>query len=139
MELVLPGFLFISTERKSRREEKLASRAAEQPKKEKRLFCAQCRHPITHQDERIRVNGQHEHTCTNPYGFPFRIGCFRAAAGCVAQGEATAEHTWFAGYAWKIAVCASCDVHLGWRYEAPADRFYGLILDRLTSVAGNGG
>lgn len=137
MELVLPGFLFVESKPRARREKKPASRAADQPEKEKRLFCAQCRHPITHQDERIRVSGAHEHTCTNPHGFTFHIGCFRAASGCAASGEATLEHTWFAGYAWKVALCANCGMQLGWRYEAPEDRFYGLILDRLTSVAGD--
>jgi len=104
--------------------------------KEQRLFCALCRHPVTHQEERVPVNGSHEHTCTNPGGYTFGIGCFREAGGCIAIGEATEAHTWFKGYAWRIAICASCEHHLGWRFEGPADHFHGLILDRLTSIAG---
>lgn len=137
MEFVLPGFLFIKTDGKLRREKKRAPGAADRVKEEKRLFCAQCRNPVTRQDERIPVNGAHEHTCTNPHGFTFRIGCFREANGCAALGEATPEHTWFAGYAWKVALCANCGVQLGWRYQA-ADRFHGLILDRLTSAPADG-
>jgi len=136
MDLALPGFFFVRTGARPRRERKVGSGTADEAKREKRLFCAQCRHPVTHQDERIRVHGAHEHTCTNPHGFTFRIGCFGKAGGCAALGEATLEHTWFAGYAWQVALCARCGVQLGWRYLAPADRFYGLILDRLTSVPG---
>jgi hypothetical protein len=55
----------------------------------------------------------------------------RAAPGCTTQGAASREHTWFAGYAWRIANCASCLGHLGWRYERGADGFFGLILERL--------
>lgn len=139
MDLAYPGLLWFDTEGEAQRSAKLASRLEDRPKKERRLFCAACRHPITHQDERIRVNGAHEHTCTNPAGFTFHIGCFREAGGCAGLGAATPEHSWFAGYAWKVAVCARCARQLGWRFEAPGDRFHGLILERLTSVAGNGG
>lgn len=116
--------------------EKVAPDAAQEEKKEKRLFCARCRHPITHQDERIDVNGAHHHRRTNPAGYTFSIGCFHEAGGCIGAGEATAAHTWFRGYAWRIAICASCERHLGWRFEAAADHFYGLILDHLTSAGG---
>lgn len=115
-------------------ENEVASRRADEAKREKRLFCAACRHAITHQDERIEVNGRHEHSCTNPAGYTFRIGCFREAGGCIGTGAATEAHTWFNGYAWRVAVCASCERHLGWRFEGPADHFHGLILERLTSA-----
>jgi hypothetical protein len=112
-----------------------ALRGENEAKKEKRLLCALCRHLITNDDERIAVNGGHEHSCTNPAGYTFRIGCFGEAGGCAGTGPATEAHTWFKGYAWQIALCASCERHLGWRFEASSDRFYGLILERL--VAGS--
>lgn len=136
MELALPSLVFFDPQSETVREKQAAERAAEEPRKEKRLFCAVCRHPITHQDERIQMNGGHEHTCTNPYGFTYTIGCFREAAGCIAVGEATAAHTWFRGFTWRLALCARCNVHLGWRFQAPAEHFYGLIVGRLTSAAG---
>jgi hypothetical protein len=111
-------------------------RATDQAKLERRLFCALCRHPITHQDERIEVNGGHQHRCTNPGGYTFDIGCFREAAGCIAVGAATGAYTWFRGYEWRVALCASCERHLGWRFDGSADHFHGLILNRLTSVGG---
>ena len=104
-----------------------------QTKKEKRLFCSACRHPITHQDERISMQGGHEHNFTNPLGVTYLIGCFCEAKGCEPIGEATLEHTWFQGYAWRTALCANCRVHIGWRFQAGGEYFHGLILKRLTS------
>ncbi len=136
MELAFPYGLFFDPENDAERERRAAVRTIERSEKEKRLFCAVCRHPVTHQEERIEVNGRHAHTCTNPYGFTYTFGCFREAPGCVAHGEATAEHSWFRGYAWQIALCAHCNNHLGWRFDSSGDHFYGLILQRLTSHPG---
>lgn len=114
--------------------EKPEAKTDARPRKEKRLFCAACRHPVTHQDERIVVHGSHEHRFTNPRGIHYHIGCFREAAGCEPGGEATMEYTWFNGYAWRIATCAHCQVHLGWYFQSGADYFHGLILSRLVSA-----
>lgn len=80
------------------------------------------------------MGGTHLHRCTNPAGYTYDIGCYRAAPGCGLLGEATAGDTWFAGYRWQIAVCGSCGAHLGWRYaNAGSDTFYGLITAQLVS------
>jgi hypothetical protein len=134
MEEALPLLLFFDPAGSTVRRPGTAAALEETPEREKRLFCTACRHPVTHQDERIQVHGGHEHRFTNPHGIPFHIGCFREAAGCLAVGAATPEFTWFAGYAWRIALCAHCRAHLGWRFEAPQDYFYGLIIARLTSA-----
>ena len=139
MELAFPDLMFFDRRGATVGQSQIAPSVQDKAKKEKRLFCALCRHLITHQDERIQVNGGHEHKCTNPGGYTFRIGCFHEAGGCIAIGEATEAHTWFKGYAWKIALCASCERHLGWRFQTPADYFHGLILERLTSIAGASG
>jgi hypothetical protein len=136
MDLALPGLAFFDRRGATASEKRAGARGEEKAEEEKRLFCAHCRHPVTHQHERIPVNGRHEHTCTNPGGHTFGIGCFHEAAGCVALGAATEAHTWFKGYAWQVAVCGRCEQHLGWRFHAPAHYFHGLILERLTSVAG---
>jgi hypothetical protein len=115
----------------ARREKKLAARFADDATKGTRLLCARCGHPVTRHRERIDVDGAHEHRRTNPAGYHFHFGCFRAAQGCTTQGAASREHTWFAGYAWRIANCANCLAHLGWRYERAAGGFFGLILERL--------
>jgi hypothetical protein len=94
------------------------------------ILCRACRHAVTREEERIAMGSAHRHTFANPSGIVFEIGCFRNAPGCAAVGPLSAEFTWFAGYSWQIGVCAACRLHLGWRFVG-ADRFFGLILDRL--------
>ena len=115
----------------ARRKKKPAERGADAAGKGRCLLCARCGHLVTRHGERIEVDGAHQHRCVNPAGYRYHFGCFRAAPGCTTQGAPVHEHTWFAGYAWRIANCASCLGHLGWRYERGADSFFGLILERL--------
>lgn len=96
------------------------------------LRCASCGHPITRRSERIEVDGAHESVRVNLAGVLFRVGCFRVAPGCRVLGERTTHWSWFAGYAWQVAVCARCGEHLGWRYSRAESRFHGLLLDHLT-------
>jgi hypothetical protein len=131
---LVPALLFFDPVTEDDGKEKAKAKPDARPKKEKRLFCATCRHPVTHQDERISVQGGHEHRFTNPHGIAYHIGCFREAAGCAVAGEATTEFTWFSGYAWRIATCAHCQMHLGWCFQSGADYFHGLIVDRLIST-----
>ncbi|MDF1551421.1 MAG: cereblon family protein [Deferrisomatales bacterium] len=81
------------------------------------------------------------HDRTNPFGVAFTFGCFTEAPGAEPVGEATTRHSWFAGQAWRLALCRACGIHLGWQFEGDAPGFFGLILDRLTtccSTAGEG-
>lgn len=99
---------------------------------DRRIVCAVCRHPITAERERIAVNGAAEHTCVNPHGITFHIGCFAAAPGCRALGVPTTDFTWFRGFAWSYAHCGACRTLLGWHYQGPGDAsFFGLIMNRL--------
>ena len=137
MERVFPAVLLLfDPEEERKRETHVAETTRERTNEDHRILCAVCRNPVTHRDERIVVNGSPAHTCRNPHGFVFTIGCFRAARGCRCEVSATSEHSWFPGYEWSIASCAQCDRHLGWRFVAAADCFYGLILDRLIGVRG---
>ena len=96
-----------------------------------RLLCAACGEPVTAEEHRIDIEGRHVHRRTNPAGFEFELGCFREAPGAVAAGEATMEHTWFAGWAWRLSICRGCGFHLGCLFESGGSSFLGLILDRL--------
>jgi hypothetical protein len=134
MEIAIAGWLFFDPQSARKRRENADTNLAENARQEKRLFCTACRHPVTHQDERIVVQGGHEHTFTNPHGVVYHIGCFREAAGCAPLGDATTEYTWFKGYAWRIARCAHCRAHLGWLFQAEGEYFHGLITSRLASA-----
>ncbi len=106
-----------------------------QPKKDERLYCSACSHTITRKRARTTVNGAHEHQFTNPRGISFRIGCYAEAPGCVNVGQATDEHTWFSGHAWRVAVCGGCKQHLGWGFHGrDKARFFGLIVNRLSAA-----
>lgn len=99
------------------------------------LRCAVCSHAVTSARARCEVGGAHEHTFMNPAGLVFRIGCFSEAPGCTAIGPPSTEWSWFAGAAWRVALCASCRTHLGWSFEGEgAGRFWGLVLDRLLAA-----
>lgn len=95
------------------------------------LLCKSCGEKICPESARSHVQGKHQHAFFNPHGLVFDIGCFRTAPGCVAIGRPSAEFTWFAGYAWRVALCSGCLTHLGWRYEGESV-FFGLIMDGLT-------
>jgi hypothetical protein len=99
---------------------------------DKFVLCAQCLNAIAKLTDRIEIGGAHRHTFANPHGILFDIGCFSFADGCRYLGPSTNEFTWFKGYAWRIAVCGKCLLHLGWQYTfSGKDSFYGLIIDRL--------
>lgn len=102
----------------------------EQSADDKSIICKICKAVITRQEDRVSIQGQHCHTCTNPADIIYTIGCFQAALGCCQIGPTSFEHTWFQGYQWQMSVCASCGEHLGWCFNS-IDCFYGLILDRL--------
>ncbi len=96
------------------------------------LLCSSCLNRVTRHKDRISVHGSHKHVFVNPHGLVFELGCFVWAVNCAGAGPAASEFTWFPGYTWQIAVCLSCLMHLGWKYDAPGrEGFYGFILDRL--------
>jgi len=108
----------------------------EAPEAEPLILCRECLHPVTRETERLSVDGAHRHTFANPHGVVFEIGCFRRAPGCAYAGASSDEFSWFAGYTWRVALCAACLIHLGWVFQSSGgDRFHGLILDRLIEPA----
>ncbi|MCG8423412.1 MAG: cereblon family protein [Proteobacteria bacterium] len=100
-------------------------------KTRRRILCGRCEFSITGEEERIEIAERHEHTCTNPHGFAYRIGCFAQAPGCIGIGRTETYWSWFPGYSWQLVLCRACQTHLGWLFRAASTGFYGLILDRL--------
>jgi len=108
-------------------------RLKEQQLEDRWLYCRICGTVIVHKSERILMLGAHNHTFTNPSGMTFNIGCFGSVVGCTHLGDETEQYTWFPGYAWLLALCSGCGIHLGWRFRGGETQFHGLILDRLIS------
>ncbi len=102
------------------------------PVPEPALRCRACGSAITSKDQRIAVNGRHDHVFFNPHGHVFEIGCFARAPGAFSASPPSSEFSWFPGFSWQIAGCAACRAHLGWRFQGErSSGFFGLILDRL--------
>ena len=95
------------------------------------LYCAFCRHPLTSTTAAISRAGLHQHTFFNPAGIVFEVRCFADAPGCLMRGAPSHEFSWFAGYAWMLALCGRCQAHVGWRYQGEDGHFYGLIAQTL--------
>ena len=99
---------------------------------EEYIRCRQCRNILASPDDRISVQGSHQHAFANPHGIVFEIGCFTAVKGCGPMGPPSDEFSWFAGYGWRVAACLMCLTHLGWFFSSPGkESFHGLILDQL--------
>ena len=97
------------------------------------LLCSVCHARITSEDLAMAMNGRHQHAFFNPAGIAFEVRCFQAAPGAVALDAPSTEFSWFAGYAWQVALCVTCRTHLGWRFVGCAGEpaFHGLIASRL--------
>ena len=100
------------------------------------LCCVTCRFPITQVSDRIQVNERHQHVFANPHGYVYQIGCFSQAIGCLPLDKETDHFSWFPGYTWRIVVCGQCLTLLGWAFRSQGSSFFGLILDKLSEVAG---
>jgi len=97
------------------------------------LRCVTCRHRITENAARMELAGSHRHVFFNPHGHVFELGLFSSADGCAVIGPLSEEFTWFPGYAWQVAVCARCGLHMGWLFRGLSGQgaFWGLLLPHL--------
>ena len=95
------------------------------------LICRTCALPVARMRDRISVDGKHVHALFNPSGILFEVACFAKAPGCRFEGQFTHDFTWFAGYAWRFAMCRRCASHLGWEYRGADGGFAGLIMAEL--------
>ena len=94
------------------------------------VYCAACGSTVTYAEYATAVGGAFEHVFTNPHGYVFRIGLYTLAPGVAPVGGWTEEFSWFAGCAWRYALCANCLAHLGWEFGG-GHQFFGLVLPKL--------
>jgi hypothetical protein len=95
--------------------------------------CVACGRTIALDRDRISLEGAATRAFVNPAGVEYVIAGFREAEGCVADGERSTYWSWFAGFSWQVALCGGCGAHLGWNFQSDAQRFYGLLVDRLSA------
>ena len=111
----------------------LTPRLAEAPGRP--LLCRACGHPLTDDEARLTIDGQHQFRRQNPAGYEHDFACFRAAPGCHSQGVPSIQATWFPGFHWWIQVCRGCGEHLGWLFFRGEDSFYGLLVEALVEAS----
>ncbi|CAI9267840.1 unnamed protein product [Lactuca saligna] len=54
----------------------------------------------------------------NPSGYVHEIMTLLKANGLALIGVPSEEYSWFPGYAWTIAYCATCEYQMGWLFTA---------------------
>ncbi len=95
------------------------------------FLCRFCGGMITAVTDIIVVNDLHNHTFFNPAGIIYEVRCFQKAPGCIEKGLPSSDFSWFSGYMWSLAHCRGCHTHMGWKFIAPEDSFFGLISGHL--------
>lgn len=96
------------------------------------ICCRSCGAVVVPRKALNHARARGEHTFRNPAGYSFHVMTFPLAPGCRCEGPTVAEASWFAGTTWQLALCKSCETHLGWKYEGVEESFFGLIVTRLT-------
>jgi cereblon len=101
------------------------------------LECRTCRNPIADPGAVFAgPDGCVRRLFANPHGRVFEILTVVDARGLLLFGSAETEFTWFTGYAWRVAYCERCAMHLGWRFEAGGPElrpacFFALVTSEL--------
>ena len=94
------------------------------------LVCSRCKLPIADAEDRVEMEGGHEHLCMNSHGYSHHFRCYEEAPGCAILGEPTGADSWFPCFSWQIALCSQCEAHLGWLFTG-SDHFYGLLVNKI--------
>ncbi|XP_039287302.1 protein cereblon [Nilaparvata lugens] len=95
--------------------------------------CSNCQNEVGHQRDVIAmsVDGP-QNTYVNPNGHLHEtLTMSKAYNLLLSDDEPTLEFSWFPGYAWVVAFCSNCHIHLGWKFLAQKDdllpkSFWGL-------------
>jgi hypothetical protein len=100
-----------------------------------RIRCASCGALLMHPARLVPVGGTAMPVFVNPAGMFFELLLVDGVVNAFVVGPPTMEATWFAGYAWRCAVCRLCARHVGWRWDAASAGgtrwFCGLIRERI--------
>ncbi|XP_075228978.1 protein cereblon-like isoform X2 [Lycorma delicatula] len=96
------------------------------------LSCTNCSNIVGHQKNvfAMSVEGP-QGTYVNPDGYLHETVTLSKAQGLVVSGHSSTRYSWFPGYAWCIAHCRHCKIHMGWKFIATRkdlkpNKFWGL-------------
>ncbi|KAL5697535.1 hypothetical protein ACHQM5_028668 [Ranunculus cassubicifolius] len=75
----------------------------------------------------------------NPHGYVHEIMTLYKVNGLALIGHPDKAYSWFPGYAWTIAVCATCEMQLGWLFTATNKKlkprsFWGIRSSQVADI-----
>ncbi|CAH2060857.1 unnamed protein product [Thlaspi arvense] len=84
-----------------------------------RVRCKHCQTVIARRSDMLVMSSDGPlGAYVNPYGYVHEIMTFYKANDIALSGRAVKKDSWFPGYAWTIANCATCETQLGWLFTA---------------------
>ncbi|VAH21344.1 unnamed protein product [Triticum turgidum subsp. durum] len=89
------------------------------------IKCGYCKSEIAkHSDVVVMSSDGPLGTYVNNHGYVHATITVNNATGLALEGDPTEEHSWFPGYAWTIASCASCGSNIGWLFSTTKRHLY---------------
>ncbi|XP_019085138.1 PREDICTED: uncharacterized protein LOC104714042 isoform X2 [Camelina sativa] len=84
-----------------------------------RVRCKHCQTVIARRKDMLVISNEGPlGAYVNPHGYVHEIMTFYKANDIALTGRPIKKDSWFPGYAWTIANCATCETQLGWLFTA---------------------
>ncbi|KAL0711730.1 hypothetical protein Bca4012_018708 [Brassica carinata] len=89
-----------------------------------RVRCKHCQTVIARRSDMLVMSSDGPlGAYVNPQGHVHEIMTFHKANDIALRGRPVLKDSWFPGYAWTIANCATCETQLGWLFTAANNKF----------------
>ncbi|XP_045530007.1 protein cereblon-like [Pieris brassicae] len=101
------------------------------------LCCVSCSTEIARRENMFAMSTEGVHSnYINLGGYMHDLVTVTQTQNIQLSGPASAEFSWFPGYAWSIALCVCCMAHVGWRFDAlkravRPSQFFGLCRNNV--------
>ncbi|XP_006293919.2 uncharacterized protein LOC17889038 [Capsella rubella] len=84
-----------------------------------RVRCKHCQTVIARRKDMLVMSNEGPlGAYVNPHGYVHEVMTFYKANDIALTGRPIKKDSWFPGYAWTIANCATCETQLGWLFTA---------------------
>ncbi|XP_027079727.1 uncharacterized protein [Coffea arabica] len=84
-----------------------------------RVRCKTCENLIARRSDMLVMSSDGPlGAYVNAHGYVHEVMTLHKANGLAVIGAPVKEHSWFPGYAWSIAECATCESQMGWLFTA---------------------